>query len=465
MSVIETLADWITRQSGSWSEIALSRAEHAFSDTIACMVAGSADAVSHKVSDAVRRWGAGSATIFGSDAKVAAPWAAMVNGTAAHVLEIDDNYYPALTHASAILVPALIALGEEIHADGHALLDAFIVGLEMHAFLGRGVNRSHYFAGWHPTATLGCIGTAAACARLMGLDKESIVAAMSLATSMASGNKAQFGTEAKSFQCGMGASNSIVAARLAAAGLTGNPEVLEDPQGFLALYGGSAPRGWDAPLHKLGGPLALEEFGLAPKRHACCGSAHNSIDCVLDLKRQYQFSADDVKSVDIVVGASNKKNLRYDEPVNEFQARFSMPYNIALALLKGSVTLADFEPESVWREEVRRLMPKVSMTAWRFEDEPRDPDQRPPHIVKIVLNDGRVLATERVYARGLIQDPFTKEERCAKIRECCEPRMDAADFVKLAELLDSLRKLRSIRDLTAYVGDVLCGASARAEGE
>ncbi|KGS44326.1 mmgE/PrpD family protein [Burkholderia pseudomallei MSHR5613] len=263
----------------------------------------------------------------------------------------------------------------------------------------------------------------------------------------------------------MGASNSIVAARLAAAGLTGNPEVLEDPQGFLALYGGSAPRGWDAPLHKLGGPLALEEFGLAPKRHACCGSAHNSIDCVLDLKRQYQFSADDVKSVDIVVGASNKKNLRYDEPVNEFQARFSMPYNIALALLKGSVTLADFEPESVWREEVRRLMPKVSMTAWRFEDEPRDPDQRPPHIVKIALNDGRVLATERVYARGLIQDPFTKEERCAKIRECCEPRMDAADFVKLAELLDSPRKLRSIRDLTAYVGDVLCGASARAEGE
>lgn len=322
MSVIETLADWITRQSGSWSEIALSRAEHAFSDTIACMVAGSADAVSHKVSDAVRRWGAGSATIFGSDAKVAAPWAAMVNGTAAHVLEIDDNYYPALTHASAILVPALIALGEEIHADGHALLDAFIVGLEMHAFLGRGVNRSHYFAGWHPTATLGCIGTAAACARLMGLDKESIVAAMSLATSMASGNKAQFGTEAKSFQCGMGASNSIVAARLAAAGLTGNPEVLEDPQGFLALYGGSAPRGWDAPLHKLGGPLALEEFGLAPKRHACCGSAHNSIDCVLDLKRQYQFSADDVKSVDIVVGASNKKTCAMTNLSTSFRPGF-----------------------------------------------------------------------------------------------------------------------------------------------
>lgn len=452
MSVLETLADWITTRNSEWPESCLSRASHAFSDTIACIVAGSADPVSTKVGEGVSLWGTGAATIIGTKKKAPAPWAAMVNGTAAHVLEIDDNYYPALTHASAILVPALIALGEEVDASGADLLDAFIVGLELHAVLGRGVNRSHYFAGWHPTATVGCIGTAGACARLLKLDKAATVATMSLAVSMASGNKAQFGTEAKSFQCGMGASNAIVAARLGQAGVQGNPEVLEDPQGFLALYGGPAPRGWEEPLKKLDNPLALEEFGLAPKRHACCGSAHNSIDCVLDLKQQHGFSAEDVESIDILVGASNKKNLRYDDPQDEFQARFSMQYNIALALLQGKVTLSDFTADAVKRKEVRKLFSLVTLNARKFEDEPKDSDQRPPHIVKIVLKDGTVLETQRVYARGLIQDPFNDAERLEKVLECCEPVMNEGDLGELVSQLSSLRSLPSIRTLTEVLG-------------
>ncbi|SPK77171.1 conserved protein of unknown function (plasmid) [Cupriavidus taiwanensis] len=452
MSVLETLAAWAANREHVWSNIVLDRAMHAFADTIACTVAGSADPVSLKVAQGLKAWGSGSATVMGTDSKVPAPWAAMVNGTAAHVLEIDDNFYPALTHASAVLVPALIALGEEIDASGTELLDAYIVGLELHATLGRGVNRSHYFAGWHPTATVGCIGTAGACARLLKLNTVQTIAAMSLAVSMASGNKAQFGTEAKSFQCGMSASNAIVAARLAAAGLQGNPEVLEDPQGFLSLYGGPAPRGWDEPLKKLGNPLALEEFGLAPKRHACCGSAHNAIDCVLDLKREHGFTASDVETIDILVGASNKKNLRYDDPVDEFQARFSMHYNIALALLQGTVTLADFTSEAVQRKAVRDLFKVTRLKARAFEDEPKDPDDRPPHIVTITLKDGRKLEAQRIYARGLIQDPYSDEERLAKIVACCEPLISTSALDSLVRELAGFRTLQSIRSLTATLG-------------
>ncbi|HSV53681.1 MAG TPA: MmgE/PrpD family protein, partial [Burkholderiaceae bacterium] len=393
--------------------------------------------------------GTGAATVIGTSNKVPAPWAAMINGTAAHVLEIDDNFYPALTHASAILVPALIALGEEVDASGADLLDAFIVGLELHAVLGRGVNRSHYFAGWHPTATVGCIGTAGACARLLKLDQASTVATMSLAVSMASGNKAQFGTEAKSFQCGMGASNAIIAATLGAAGLQGNPQALEDPQGFLTLYGGPAPRGWDEPLKKLDKPLALEEFGLAPKRHACCGSAHNTLDCLLDLKKEHGFSAEDVQSVEVLVGASNKKNLRYAHPEDEFQARFSLNYNVALILLQGSVGLADFTPEAVHRESVRRLLGLTTMRARAFVDEPSDPDQRPPHIVKLTLKNGKVLEAQRIHARGLIQDPFNDQERLEKIEQCCVPRMSPQAYATLLSQLGCFRTLGSIRSLTA----------------
>ena len=449
MSVLNTLAGWVVSRNKGWSEDALSRAEQAIADTLACIVAGSGDPVSAKVAAGVAKWGAGNVSIIGTRGKAAAPWAAMINGTAAHALEIDDNYYPALTHASAVLVPALLAVAEECNAAGADVVDAYIVGLESQALIGRGVNRSHYFAGWHPTATVGCIGTAAACARLLRLDHAATVATMSLAVSMASGNKAQFGTEAKSFQCGMGASNAVVAASLGAAGLTGNSEALEDPQGFLALYGGPAPRGWDDALTKLDNPLAIEAFGLAPKQHACCGSAHNSLDSILDLKREYGFGADDVAAVEATVGASNKKNLRYDDPQDEFQARFSMPYNVALILLYGHCTLADFTPQSVKREPVRQLMGLTTMKARAFEDEPKDPDDRPPHIVKVRLKDGRVLQTQRGFAHGLIQDPFNDQERLQKIEQCCKPVLEPAAYAELLPQLLHFRHVRSIRAVAA----------------
>ena len=455
MSILNTLADWVVTRNKVWSEDALARAEHAIADTLAWIIAGSADPVSTKVAAAVADLGTGQASVIGTARKTAAPWAAMVNGTAAHVLEIDDNFYPALTHASAILVPALLAVAEELDASGADMVDAYIVGLELHALLGRGVNRSHYFAGWHPTATVGCIGTAAACARLMGLDHAATLATMSLAVSMASGNKAQFGTEAKSFQCGMGASNAVVAARLGAAGVTANPEALEDPQGFLALYGGPAPRGWDDALTKLDNPLAIEAFGLAPKQHACCGSAHNTLDNILDLQRAHGFKADDVAAIEVTVGASNKKNLRYDDPQDEFQARFSLHYNVALILLQGRCTLADFTAEAVQREDVRRLMGLTTMHARAFEDEPMDPDDRPPHLLKLTLKDGRVLQTQRVFAHGLIQDPFTDEERLQKIAQCCAPVLQPQAYAQLLAQLQNLRAVASVRALAA-----LCAARA-----
>ncbi|MCC8969630.1 MmgE/PrpD family protein [Bradyrhizobium brasilense] len=457
MTVLETLANWCHDRDAVWTETALSRAEHAIADTIACIVAGSQDAVSKRVIGSLLGWdGVGTSTVIGTSRCSAAPWAALINGTAAHVLEIDDNYYPGLTHASAILVPALLAVAEEIDASGASLVDAYIVGLELHAALGRGVNRSHYFAGWHPTATVGCIGTAGACARLMGLSREATLHAMSLATSMAAGNKAQFGTQAKSVQCGLGAQHAVMAARLGAAGVQGNPAVLEHPQGFLALYGGPDPRGWEMPLRILDNPLAIEEFGLAPKRHACCGSAHNTLDCILDLRAQHPFNADEVRSIEVLIGASNRRNLQYDNPEDAFQARFSMHYNVALILLYGRVSVSDFTDEAVRRPEVRALLDLTHISARRFDDEPKDPDIRLPHLVKLTLKDGRVLRTERAYARGLLQDPFTDAERADKIADCCRPVLPGNRLPALFDQLRSVRtvaKVRSLMDLLAFRSD------------
>ncbi|MFJ2711657.1 MmgE/PrpD family protein [Pseudomonas sp. NPDC087346] len=447
-SLIVSMAEWITQRGSTWPPKVVQRVEHALGDTIACMIAGSVDAVAIKARTAAEAWGVGDAKVVGSSIYLSAPGAALVNGTAAHVLEIDDNYYPALTHASAVIVPALLALADEIEASGEKIIDAYIVGLELHALLGRGVNRSHYFTGWHPTATIGCIGTAGACARLLGLNLSQTIAAMSIATSMAAGNKAQFGTEVKSLQCGFGASNAVKAARLAEAGIEGNPNVLEDPQGFLHLYGGPDPRGWSEPLKKLDNPLAMQEFGLAPKRHACCGSAHNTLDSILEIKSQHEFDSEDIQSIDILVGASNKKNLRYDDPKDEFKARFSMNYNVALILLQGKVCLADFTSEAITRPKVKELMKLVHMESRSFQDEPNDPDERPPHLVKITLKNGVIYERSRVYAKGLIQEPFNDVERRQKIEGCCQGIMSEADISSLIELLRGVSWIGNIRTLT-----------------
>ena len=175
------LGHWVAEAPQAWSEEAQRRASGAFVDTVACMLAGAGDAAPRAAYDAVSRWGAGGAVVAGTPNRLAAPWAALVNGTAAHALDYDDVLEISNAHVSAVLVPALLALGQERGADGAACVDAFIVGVEVMARLGEALNMTHYFKGWHTTSTLGAPAAAAACARLLRLDTAKTTAALSLA--------------------------------------------------------------------------------------------------------------------------------------------------------------------------------------------------------------------------------------------------------------------------------------------
>ena len=141
-------------------------------------------------------------------------------------------------------MPALLAVALARGASGRSLVDAYLVGLEAQAAVGRGVNPSHYTLGWHATSTVGCIGTAAGVAWLNGLDATGIARAMSLAVSMAAGVKGQFGTPAKPLHAGLAARNAVEAAALAACGMTGRIDILEAPQGFRELFGEPDATGW-----------------------------------------------------------------------------------------------------------------------------------------------------------------------------------------------------------------------------
>ena len=451
MEVTKALAKWAAETPEITAEVALTRARHAMHDIVACMVAGAGDEGSARVRETIAPYGAGPVTVFGATTGAAAPWAALANGMAAHALDFDDNYLPGFTHATAVLGPALFALGEAVGASGRQIIDAYIVGLEMHGAVGRGVNRDHYDMGWHGTSTVGCIGTAAACGRLLGLDAEKMTTAISLGVSMASGAKVQFGTMGKPFHAGMGAMNAVLAAQLAAQGFVARDVALEGKLGFKDLYGGPNSLGWDAVVPKLGNPLEIEAFGLAPKLYPCCGSTHRVLDEVLAQRAEHGFAAADVEHVHTLVGHGNTVNLMYTDPKQEMEARFSMNYCVAVALLNGKVSLSDFTPDAVHRPEVRALLPRVSMEGYPKDAEGPDPANRLPHKVTTKLKDGRVIETQRTWARGTIHDPFTDADLEAKFRDCCEGFLAPDDLEAVQAMLTDFRGIGSIRDLTKHL--------------
>ena len=449
-TTLEDVAHWAAQVPSNWQETSVFPAVHAITDTVACMVSGATDEAARGVRTTINAWSVsgGGATIVGSGTRAPAPFAAFANGTAAHAQDFDDNFLAALTHASAVLVPALLALGEETGASGSDILDAYLVGLECHAAIGRGVNRSHYLKGFHATATVGCIGTAAACARLLKLDNAQMMHAMSLGTSMAAGLKGQFGSHAKPFQAGMAAQNGVLAACFARDGVEGRAEVLDNDYGFLNLFGGDAPPGWDFSKFPLGKPLVIEAVGLAPKIHPCCGSTHKSIDNLLDLKAQHDFQLDDVESMHTYVNTSNVLNLCFDNPQTEMEARFSMQYCMAVALKNGSLSLQDFTPEAVNRAEIRKLLPLTTMDATPPEAE-LNPAGKFVHELTLTLKSGQVLKTSRMMAKGTLGDPLSNVERRRKFGDCCIPVLGEASTAVLFELCNGLKDCGDLRTFMA----------------
>lgn len=404
-SVIKTIAQQIEGRK-SFSPTAIQRAHEAIADTYAVMVAGKAETATRAVRAA---FSAEPPTQYSASTQ------AMMDATAAHSLDFDDNFHPARAHASAVLVPALLATARLVGAtSGSQLVAAYLAGLEAQAAVGFGVVPSHYNLGWHGTSTIGSIGAAAGVSHLLGLSLEEMVHAMSIATSLACGPKGQFGTMVKPVHAGFAARNAVDSALLAKAGLRGRVDILEGKQGFLELTGGPEARGWDDLA--FGQEHIIETRGLVTKRHPCCASTHRAVDALLDLKQDHELTVNDIDRIVAKVGVSAAKNLAYPDPEDEMQARFSMQYCLATAFTTGRLTLYDFTPEFVRQRKFVQLMGRIDMVSYTPEEERGH--ERLPHSVTIVTRDGRYLVTERLHAKGAIEAPLDENDRYQKFMDC-----------------------------------------------
>ena len=301
-------------------------------DTVGVMLAGSMEPAARLVRGVARsEGGAPRCSVFGTGDRTGAVWAALANGTAAHSLDFDDMCFVSMAHPSAPLVAAGLAAAELAGADGAALLDAFCVGFEIEAVLGRTMNPTHYEQGWHATATLGTVGAAATAARLLGQDAPAVTRSMAIAASEASGLKESFGTMVKPLQAGLAGRNGVLAAQLADAGFTATVNAIDGGQGMLVAMR-SFDRKVNESIAKLGRVWEIVDSGITVKLYPSCAATHPTIDTLLDLRDEHGFGAADVEAVEVAVDSVTPTVLIHDRPQSGLEGKFSMHFCAASAL-------------------------------------------------------------------------------------------------------------------------------------
>jgi 2-methylcitrate dehydratase PrpD len=331
---------------GEAEQADLERLRHCVLDWLGATAAGASSPAAKAVHTVVA---AGAATVVGTQLRCAPRDAALANGVAAHALELDDVARAMGGHPSASICSATFALAEDRDADGVDVAAALLAGYDVACDLGVALAPGHSAAGWHATGTLGTFAAAAACARLLRLDAQATERALGLAATQAAGLKASVGTTGKALHAGKAAADGMLAALLAEQGSTAAAQSVE-------RFADATTATFDADR------VANTEPGVRSvvfKRHACCGLAQASIDATLELRAIHAFGSRDVRAVVLEVPPSVLAACRYTQPNDENEARFSLPFCVALALAGRDTGPAGFALETVHDPELVELGARV----------------------------------------------------------------------------------------------------------
>lgn len=420
-------------------------AKTGFADCYAVMVAGAREPavglVDRTLAGVVT--GAGASLVPGGERRRTED-AALVNGVAAHVLDYDDVALDG--HPSAVLVPAILAQAEASGSSGAEMLMAYVAGYEVWAeLIGREEGHLHD-KGWHPTAVMGAVATAAACAKLRRLDAERSATALAAAGSMAAGLVSNFGTMTKSFQVGRAAQSGVIAAALAEAGFTASPDALEHRAGFLNALSPTGRPDRERSMAAGNREWQILRQGLNVKRYPVCYATHRSIDGALDLVRKHRLKPGDIDEIKVSTGETQMLMLRNHRPQTGLEAKFSMHFAMASSVVAGNVGLAELTDDFVRKPEVQALMGRVT-----YETTPEtmaDLSFAPFDAVAIRTLSGETLESGPVErARGSHETPLSQQELWTKFADCMARELAAPAATRVFDRLMSLERLNGATDL------------------
>ncbi|WP_244510191.1 MmgE/PrpD family protein [Natronobacterium texcoconense] len=415
-------------------------AERAILDTVGVTLAGTATAAADAAFGTSLE--EGETTVLGRDETRPLSDAVFANGTAGHALDFDDVALAVMDgHPSVPMVAPLLAIGEREQASGSDLVTAFVAGFETQWHVAQPISPDHYEAGWHATSTVGVFGAAAAVANLLGLSKAETAHALNIAASMPAGLKRNFGSATKPIHAGQAARSGTTAALLAAEGATADSAAIAGDRGFFDLYRGDG-EGDDGTRVEPGSEWAIVEDGIDVKRYPCCYYTHAAIHAAIGLAADHDVAPDEIDAIGVFASQGAADALHHDDPDTGLEAKFSMPYLIAHAVVHGDVELAAFDDERLEDRTVQSVRERVSLAV----DEDRSYDSNGARV-EITTRDGETYERNRDQPPGTHEDPLSIEQLHEKFRMCADRAVGDVDVEGALADLDSLRSVDDVSEL------------------
>jgi 2-methylcitrate dehydratase PrpD len=404
--------------------------------------------------------GAGGSAVLGDSARFTPAGAAMLNGALAHSLDFDDTHAAGTLHPGAPVIAAALAAAEMVGADGRTLLSGIVAGYEVTCRLALALPGSdHYDRGYHPTATCGAFGAAAAAARIFGLDAKGIENAFGIALSQTSGSL-QFlanGAWTKRFQVGWSAMNGLAAATLARENFRGAAEAFEGKAGFLRAYAPNPTP--ERALQGLG--TQFELMNTAVKPYPSCRYGHACVDAAIALRAELGLKAEEIEA--ITMGLPNKGMLLVGAPLaykqnpqNVVDGQFSGPFVVACGLATGHMGWDSYALLS--DSTVRSLLPKVTCL-----EDPEIQALSPRLAGKLTI---RARGQEHVRIvttpKGEPENFLSEAELRAKFHGLVDAVLGAERSAQLADAVLNLERMADVNGMMRLAAPIM---AARLAGE
>jgi 2-methylcitrate dehydratase PrpD len=446
-SIVEFLQGSALRQV---PQASLQLAINGYTDCVGVMLAGSNDAVTQNLHQYVRDSGGKEISrVLLSDDRATVAQATLVGVGAAHALDFDDYAYS--NHVSALLVPAILAEAERTPSSGADMLRAYIAGVEVWGAVMKREPDHLHSKGWHPTGVFGPIGVVAALAWLRGLSAVQTRNALGLAATNGAGVMDNFGTQAKSYQGARAAEAGVVCIELALAGVDSGPHAIDGDGGLLAALSPAGNVDLESNADWLGHKWISADNALNIKMHPTVGASQRGIDAAIQLHKDYAPVVEDISQVIVRVSEKHAAVMRLHRPKTALEAKFSIEFGVAAALVAGKVGLAEVRDDFVMRDDVQQLIEKVEIEIGPDND-PDYPVGALTDSVAYRIGSSDLIESEPVWRfRGHGQNPMSEEEFAQKFFDCVVPGYgEQAAKTLFAQLrkFDQLKSVSEIQSLT-----------------
>ena len=407
-------------------------------DYLGVSLLGSKEPAARIINDFLSRSGGlPESTILYYGRKSSALSAALANGTFGHALDFDDDSSTGAGHLTTCIAPALLALAEKTVKGGREILLSFVLAYEVGSILARTLEPKETQRGWHATSTIGTFAATAGAAKLLGLGGKEIAHAFGIAATQTSGLRRNFGTMCKPFHAGKAAQRGVESSLLARMGFSADEKIFDGKWGVFEVFSGGS-----AQVRRKGFLIRENWF----KPYPSCGCTHSALDAAISLRSRHGIDPRKIERIEVGVLPIAFDTLLYEHPRTPYEAKFSMPFCVSLALLRGEVSVDRFSLAEMKDPLLKRLMKKVVMEV--------DPGLAAGGYrgtqgatLRIRMGGGEILEEKVPAPRGHPRNPLPEETLLAKFRDCAKSLLPPGRIHSVADMIMNLEKMENVKAL------------------